>query len=68
MDDGRGNEYQQGAYEGMTLRDYIATQALTGIIACFRDHRGCDTPQKRVQKAFEYADLMLAERDKCQPH
>ena len=37
--------------------------ALQGILACFKDHRGYETPALRVAKAYEYADEMLKQRN-----
>lgn len=56
-----GHESQ---YSGMSLRDHFAAAAIQGIIACFRDHTGAETIPKRVEKAYAYADAMLAERAK----
>jgi len=47
-----------------TTRDQFAMAALTGILACSMDHKGFETVNLRVQKSYEYADAMLAERDK----
>lgn len=50
---------------GMTLRDYFAAKALTGIIASFT---GQDTPLPATGMAattsYDYADAMLKERAK----
>jgi len=42
---------------GMTLRDYLATAAMQGLIA-----RGVN-PESIPRLAYEYADKMLKERD-----
>ena len=46
---------------GMTLRDWFAGQALVGLA---RNAGGTDAKKERVFKAYAYADLMLAEREK----
>lgn len=61
--DGRGDMIQQGAYEGMSLRDYFAAAALQGFMA------NKDRPQNYCpfdDSAYFYriADAMLAERAK----
>lgn len=45
-----------------TLRDEFAAAALQGILACFKDHRGCETTALRVAVAYEYADEMMKRR------
>jgi hypothetical protein len=45
-----------------TMRDEFAKAALTGIIACVRDHNGATTVETRAAKAYEYADAMMAAR------
>ena len=47
---------------GMTLRDYLAAAALQGLIA-----QGAN-PESVPQKAYEYADEMLKERDETPRH
>lgn len=56
-DNGRGGSFlvQRG---GMTLRDYFAGQALTGLLASDSDAPA--TPYYYAAKAYEYADAMLA--------
>jgi hypothetical protein len=44
---------------GMTLRDYFAAKALTGIIAGSPG----SVPQWLASRAYEIADAMLAERN-----
>lgn len=54
-----------GKIESLTsLRDQMAMAALTGIIACFRDHNNCETVETRCLKSYEYADEMLKIRKK----
>lgn len=47
--------------EGMTLRDYFAAAALPGLIASY-----LRTVNDDAKLAYEYADAMLAEREKGQ--
>lgn len=59
---------QQGAYEGMTLRDYFAGQAmltLLGIeLGTAQDIRSGETAGQWVaRKAYAMADLMIAARE-----
>ena len=50
----------EGAVDpGMSLRDYFAGQALVGLAA-----RGERNVMYVAQYAYEYADAMLAEREK----
>lgn len=53
------------AIYGMTLRDYFAAQAMIGIMSTAG---GFDRADRRVEmvaeKAFQFADAMLAERSK----
>lgn len=58
QDAGIGNDSQ----EGMNLRDYFASAALTGLLAGWCDQsRSGGTP---VVQAYAMADAMLAEREK----
>ena len=72
--DGEGRQYHtpfMPAQEGMTLRDYFAAAALQGVLS---DHVkmavwGCENGSEGAREvaamvAYEYADAMLAERDK----
>ena len=56
MTDGR----QQGAYEGMTLRDYFASAALQGMLAATPEAGRIATSEL----AYLYADAMLKERER----
>ena len=53
--------------EGMSLRDYFAAQAMQGLIESLHMY---DDPDSKgmvniiAEKAYEYADVMLAARDK----
>lgn len=50
-------------WQGMTLRDWFAGQALPQVLAM--DTRGSDlTPFDLARVAYEVADAMLAEREK----
>lgn len=54
-------------YEGMTLRDYFASQVLPGVVqVCANDVRQEDETRAQhfVRVAYELADAMLAERAK----
>jgi len=46
--------------QGMSLRDYFAGQALNGLLLSPR----ITAPPATAKLAYEYADAMLAERDK----
>lgn len=65
MLDGATAVYEQ---EGMSLRDYFAAAALQGMLACSRSTQTCDTVQQNTiaaaEWAYEYADAMLAAREK----
>lgn len=50
-----------GGYDGMTLRDWFAGQALGGFVAIYGVEMSFD---KAVSDSFELADAMLAERAK----
>ena len=61
-----GSEYSTTDY-GMTLRDWFAGQALTGVMAaCANDTRGQSEPHEAMfaRKAYAIADAMLSERAK----
>jgi hypothetical protein len=49
-----------GGGGGMSLRDYFATAALTGILA--RDDDSL-SPNRRAEYAYVHADAMLAARE-----
>ena len=49
------------AESGMTLRDYFAAKALTGILS---GGERMPTPPIAARLAYEYADAVLAERNK----
>jgi len=54
------DEYQQGAYEGMTLRDHFAGLAMQAMIAHDGHLSGDD---KLAAIAYRVADAMLKQRD-----
>lgn len=54
-------------FKGMSLRDYFAAQALTGMLAysinnAYNQSNG--TVEDIAQGAYRFADAMLAEREK----
>jgi hypothetical protein len=50
---------------GMSLRDYFAGQALTGmVLACCIANSPLVGPETAAKGAYEFADAMLAARDK----
>lgn len=49
--------------EGMTLRDYFAARAMSGILTTPTE--GELDPTVLASMAYEYADAMLAERQKA---
>lgn len=49
-------------YSGMTLRDYFAAAALTGLL-CYQRSL-CVQPAYIARQAFEYADAMMTERSR----
>jgi hypothetical protein len=52
-------------YEGMSLRDYFAGQALAGLCASACDSQSMSrtpAPQTMANRAYAYADAMLAHR------
>ena len=56
-------EHEQGqvTQDGMSLRDYFAAKALQGLLAC-PELTGSE--QGFAERAYGYADAMLAERAK----
>lgn len=60
--------WSQHPEPGMTLRDYFAATALTGIIASHTDSEICLPKEDKAAKwAYEYADAMLAAREPKTP-
>ena len=59
------------AFRGMTLRDYFAAAALTGLMGFTGKIAGANNPlaptrQEMAEAAFNAADAMLAERERGQ--
>lgn len=52
---------------GMTLRDYFAGQALTGIISNASLWRDLETFKDTAYFAYEIAEKLLIERQKYEP-
>ncbi len=54
-----------GLTPGMTLRDYFAAQALTGLLACYAKTQTQQFPYSSdiSERAYEVADAMLEARD-----
>ena len=63
---GRMVDYDEVRMEGMTLRDYFAAAALTGMVSNLNSyeegHGGVTDTYSGL--AYKYADSMLAARDK----
>lgn len=51
---------------GLTLRDYFAAAALTGLLAYPESHLNCGTASQAAKSAFEIADAMIAAREEPQ--
>lgn len=63
------NQHQQGAYEGMSLRDYFAGKAMQALLTRLNSGPGnAAAAQRMTRESAEYAyataDAMLAERAK----
>jgi hypothetical protein len=50
-------------FPGMTLRDYFAATALTGILTAHGLGPGSGTTEEKVCEAYALADLMIKERN-----
>ncbi len=62
----QGGVFQQGAYEGMELRDWFAGQALAGLLATGRDYRNQSGTQGwawHAEASYSMADAMLKARE-----
>lgn len=69
-------EQQQGAYEGMSLRDYFAAKTMQGLLSvlanpagaeavlCRATQLGVDVETLLSSDSYKVADAMLAERAK----
>ena len=53
------------AQEGMSLRDSFAAHALAGYLACFTDENDPQNANVVAERAYEYADALLAAREKA---
>lgn len=60
----RGTQFEVYSAGGMTLRDWLAGQALVGILACPTDFGERTTKKLRAEYAYQCADEMLAAREK----
>jgi len=49
---------------GMTLRDYFAAKALTGLLSCQSEETGFYQPANAAEEAYKMADAMLEARNK----
>jgi hypothetical protein len=59
-----GTAFPVGPYEGMTLRDWLAGQAL-GLVPHLADNHGLSmSPKDMATNAYQIADAMLAARVK----
>lgn len=56
------NEQNQNWSEGMTLRDYFAAKAISGLCGSHSHRLHC--AQEIAVLAYGFADAMLIERDK----
>lgn len=55
--------YDGGLASDMSLRDYLAGQALVGLMAsCAGQDMGCILEEKAAEQAYSYADALLAKR------
>ena len=62
------NEVSSPVYYGMSLRDYFAAAALTGILAAHAHPNSAgpakDAPEVHADSAYRLADALLAQRSK----
>lgn len=66
---GTTTAHQQGAYEGMSLRDYFAAKAMNGMIAgAMADGSSFDKAAFSVvsRASYRMVDAMLAERERAE--
>lgn len=49
--------------DGMTLRDYLAGQALIGKLSRIKEWSAIDAPIYMAKFCYEYADAMLKQRE-----
>jgi hypothetical protein len=55
------SDWQKVENPGMTLRDYFAARAMTGLLACPNYD---DYPERTAEACYRLADAMIAERGK----
>jgi len=53
-----------GGQQGMDLRDYFASQVITGFLANNKTDYYRNSGELMVKLAYEMADLMMKEREK----
>jgi hypothetical protein len=53
---------QIGVHQGITIRDYFAAAALSGLLATQRPPGAVDIHTQIAQAAYRYADAMLDAR------
>lgn len=60
------NEAKKISYEGMTLRDYFASQAMAGLMSSYTSAIGTEEGLERIMPVICYrmADAMIKERNK----
>ena len=59
-------EHGDGAYTqvfGMSLRDYFAAAALTGILASYSNEQHINSAAVSAKEAYQRADAMIAARN-----
>jgi len=57
----------EGYADGMTLRDYFAAAALTGLLAHVIGVARARDERDYAKRCYEYADAMIAARKETQP-
>jgi len=60
--DGKSTTVKTLTQNGMTLRDYMAAQAMQAIVSTV-PHLAVINPQHAAIEAYEYADAMLKARE-----
>lgn len=71
VSDGRGDQMQQGAYEGMTLRDYFAARAMSALVGNAPNYSqligrigSAEWLSQQAIHAYAAADALIKERAK----
>jgi hypothetical protein len=54
--------YENGTARDLSMTDYFASSALSGLLENYGDTRV--EPQHLVKRAYDFAELMVAERSK----